>query len=440
MKRVWFAILAVALLVPGLALAQEEAPKIEITFWHAMGGWRVPLIERMVEDFNLQYPWIHVTVEYKGSYTDTLNAAIAAARAGAGPHVFHSFEVGTQLLVDSGIIVPAEDLIDQFGVIVPWEDYIPPVLNYYRVNGRLHSFPWNSSNPIVYYNKSMLDAAGVTLPRKPTYSDIIAVSQAVVDAGLAPYGITWPVHSWFFEQWMAEQGVDLVNNENGRADYATEINLLDPAAIRIVEWWKELYDRGLWVSPGRSWSQARQIFVSGQSAMLISSTSDVRAMENASVEQGFELGTAFLPIPDGTERHGVIIGGGSLWVTGDHPPEELEAAVTFVTWMSQVAQDIRWHQGTGYFPLRLTSLRALELEGWFDRFPNYRTAFDQLQETQLITATQGAMMGVFVEARSIILDAVEAVLAGDKAIQEALEEAKAIIDQSLQDYKELVGD
>ena len=85
MKRVWFAILAVALLVPGLALAQEEAPKIEITFWHAMGGWRVPLIERMVEDFNLQYPWIHVTVEYKGSYTDTLNAAIAAARAGAGP-------------------------------------------------------------------------------------------------------------------------------------------------------------------------------------------------------------------------------------------------------------------------------------------------------------------------------------------------------------------
>jgi sn-glycerol 3-phosphate transport system substrate-binding protein len=107
--------------------------------------------------------------------------------------------------------------------------------------------------------------------------------------------------------------------------------------------------------------------------------------------------------------------------------------------MSQVAQDIRWHQGTGYFPLRKTSLQALELEGWFDLHPNYSTAIKQLQETQLITATQGAMMGVFVEARSIILDAVEAVLAGDKSIEDALGEAKATIDQALQDYKDLMG-
>ncbi len=435
MKR-FFAVVLALVFATGLALGQD---KIKITFWHAMGGWRVPFIERMVQDFNLTHPWIEVTVEYKGSYTDTLNAALAAARAGAAPHVFHSFEVGTQLLVDSGIIVPLEDLIDKFNLVVPWEDYIDPVLNYYRIGGRLYCMPWNSSNPIVYYNKTMMDTAGVEVPRKPTYSDIYEISKKIVDAGVAEYGITWPVHSWFFEQWMAEQGADLVNNNNGRTDYATEINLLEPAAIRIVEWWKKLYDEGLWVSPGRSWSQARQIFISGQSAMLISSTSDVTAMENAAVEQGFELGTAFLPIPDGTERHGVIIGGGALWVTGDHPDEELQAAAEFVVWMTQVAQTIRWHQGTGYFPIRKTALKALEMEGWFERFPNYRTAFDQLVETKLITATQGALMGTFVEARSTILDAVEAVLAGEKGIEEALKEAKALIDQSLQDYKELMG-
>lgn len=430
-------LLAVLVLVSfGWAMAQE---KTQITFWHAMGGWRVEFIERMVADFNLTHPDIQVNVEYKGSYRDTLNAALAAARAGDAPHIVHSFEVGTQMNLDSGIFVPLEDLIDQYGLVVPWEDYIDPALNYYRVGGRLYCMPWNSSNPILYYNKTMLDAAGVQMPRKPTFQDIANISQAIKQQELAEYGITWNLHSWFFEQWMANMGVDLVNNGNGRNDYATEINLLDPAAIAIMQWWNQLYAQGLWVNPGReNWSQARQVFISGQAAMLISSTSDVTLMENAAVEQGFELGTAFIPVPSGYERHGVVIGGGALWVTGGHPEPELKAAAEFVVWMTQVAQTIRWHQGTGYFPVRKLAREALEMEGWFDQHPNYRTALDQLQETQPITATQGALMGNFLEARTFIEDAIEAILAGTP-IQNALANAKAKIDQGLQDYLELVG-
>ncbi len=437
MKRFLVAVLLL-LLFGGLALAGDEG-KIKITFWHAMGGWRVPFIQRMVDDFNLTHPGIEVTVEYKGSYRDTLNAALAAARAGNPPHIVHSFEVGTQMNLDSGIFVSLESLIDKYGLIVPWEDYIDAALNYYRVGGKLFCMPWNSSNPILYYNKTMLDAIGVEMPRKPTFEDIYEISKKLVEAKVAEYGITWPLHSWFFEQWMAEAGVDLVNNQNGRAGYATEINLLDPAAIEIMKWWKKLYDEGLWVNPGReNWSQARQIFISGQSAMLISSTSDVTRMENAAVEQGFELGTAFLPVSAKFGRHGVVIGGGALWITGNHPDEELKAAATFVVWMTQVAQTIRWHQGTGYFPIRKLALKALDMEGWFVTHPNHRTALDQLQETQLITATQGALMGNFLEARTFIEDAVEAILAGTP-IEKALSEAKTKIDQGLKDYLQLVG-
>ncbi|HAF71063.1 MAG: Extracellular solute-binding protein family 1 [Acetothermia bacterium 64_32] len=436
MKRGCLLVTVLVLFSFGWVLARE---KTQITFWHAMGGWRVEFIERMVADFNLTHPDIEVTVEYKGSYRDTLNAALAAARAGDAPHIVHSFEVGTQMNLDSGIFVPLEDLIDQYGLIVPWEDYIDPALNYYRVSGRLYCMPWNSSNPILYYNKTLLNAAGVEMPKKPTFEDIISISRAVKEKGLAEYGITWCLHSWYLEQWMADMGVDLVNNDNGRSGYATEINLLDPAAIKIMEWWKQLYDEGLWVNPGReNWSQARQVFISGQSAMLISSTSDVTLMENAAVEQGFELGTAFIPVPSDYERHGVVIGGGALWVTGGHPDSELRAAAEFVVWMTQVAQTIRWHQGTGYFPIRKTARTALEMEGWFDRYPNYRTALDQLQETQPITATQGALMGNFLEARTFIEDAIEAILAGTP-VPEALAGAKAKIDQGLQDYLELVG-
>jgi sn-glycerol 3-phosphate transport system substrate-binding protein len=424
------------LVVSGLVVAQE---KTEITLWHAMSGTRELLIQRMVDDFNLTHPGINVVVEYKGSYRDTLNAAQAAAVAGTAPHVLHSFEVGTQQLLDMGIFALAEDLIDEYGVVIPWDDYLAPALNYYNIGGRQASFPWNSSNSILYYNKTLLDAAGVTMPREPTFEDIIAISNAVISAGVAEGGITWPMHSWFFEQWMAELGANLVNNDNGRAGYATEINLLDPAAITIMEWWKQLYDEGLWINPGReNWSQARQNFTTQRVAMMISSTSDVNLTQNAAFEGGWEVGTAFMPVPSDYDRHGVVIGGGSLWVTKDHPDAELKAATELVVYMSQVSQDIEWHQGTGYFALRNTSLQALELEGWYELHPNYKTASDQLAETQIITATQGALSGVFPEIRTFIEDAAEEVYGGISVV-DALTKAKGLIDQALVDYKELMG-
>ena len=436
MKRVLLFVMLALLVVSGLVVAQE---KTQITLWHAMSGTRELLIQRMVDDFNLTHPGIEVVVEYKGSYRDTLNAAQAAAIAGDAPHVLHSFEVGTQQNLDMGIFAVAEDLINQYGIVIPWDDYLTPALNYYNIDGRQVSFPWNSSNSILYYNKTMLDAIGETMPREPSFEDILRIGHALMDAGVAEAGITWPMHSWFFEQWMAELGADLVNNDNGRSGYATEINLLDPAAITIMEWWKQLYDEGVWVNPGReNWSQARQNFTTQRCAMMISSTSDVNLTEKAAFEGGWEVGTAFMPVPSDYERHGVVIGGGCLWVTKDHPDAELKAATELVVYMSQVSQDIDWHQGTGYFALRTTSLQALELEGWYELHPNYKTASDQLAETQIMTATQGALAGVFPEIRTFIEDAAEEVYGG-VAVVDALTRAKGLIDQALVDYKELMG-
>jgi len=63
---------------------------------------------------------------------------------------------------------------------------------------------------------------------------------------------------------------------------------------------------------------------------------------------------------------------------------------------------------------------------------------DQLAESKLTTATQGALAGVFPEIRTYIEDAAEEVYAGG-SVQEALAKAKALIDQALVDYKELMG-
>ena len=123
-------------------LSTMGVAKVKIQFWHAMGGWRIELLQSMAEEFMKTHPDIEVEVQYTGSYRDTLNKLIAAVRAGNPPHVVQIYDIGTQVMIDGGIAVPMQDLIDSdptFDVGA----FMPQVLHYYRVNGKLYSMPFN---------------------------------------------------------------------------------------------------------------------------------------------------------------------------------------------------------------------------------------------------------------------------------------------------------
>ncbi len=430
-------VLVAVLALPIANSVAQEGENIQITFWHAFGGGRMLFIERMVEDFNYTHPGIEVQVEYKGSYRETLNAAILAAEQGNAPHVVQIFEVGTQLALDTGIFIPAEDIVGENVDLLMLDDIIAPVRNYYTVNGKLNSFPWNSSNPILYYNRDMFEAAGLDPDNPPmTFEDVEEVCQTFRETGVAEACITWPLHSWFFEQWMAEQGALLADNDNGRAGRATEVYLDGDAARRIFEWWTGLYADGYYVYSGslEDWDGANAIFISQQVPMLITSTSDVNFMQNAANENGFAIGTSYIPVPADVERNGVIIGGASLWLTADHPQEELDAALEFVLWMGNTENAVRWHKGTGYFPVRNSAVWVLEQQNWFETHPLYRAAFDQLLETQVNSATAGAILGPFLEIRTMIEEAIQSVMVEGVSVDEALANLDEMADEAVAEY------
>ncbi len=420
---------------------EEKIPEgaTVIDFWHAFGGGRKLLIERMVADYNYTHPGVYVRVENKGSYRDTLNAAILAAQQGNAPHVVQIFEIGSQLALDSGIFMPIQDVVK--GPEFQPDDYIPAVANYYKINGKFNSLPWNSSNPILYYNKDIFRAAGLD-PEKPpqTFEEMLDVCNTIVSSGAAKNCISWPLHGWFFEQWMANMGAELANNGNGRDARATEVYLDGDAAKTIVSWWKEMYDKGYYAYSGKleDWDGADAIFVSGQAAMEITSTSDVVNRQRDAAENGFELGTSYLPYPASSERQGVVVGGASIWLTKDHPDNELQAAKDFMIWFTNTENAVRWHKATGYFPVRKSAVDVLEVENWFERNPAYRAAFDQLLQTKETKATQGALIGAFPEVRTIIEQAIEKVLAGEATVDEALSAAKKDADKAIQDYNKSV--
>ncbi len=388
-----------------------------------------------MDEFNAQLsaagkPYM-IVGERKGSYPETQQAAVLAARQGNPPHLVQLYEVGSQIAVDSGIFMPVIELGD-----FDTSDYIAPVLNYYTIGGKVNSIPFNSSSPIVYANKSLMDAAGVAAV-PTTYNELLAACEAATAAGVLTadvkcFGVS--LNGWFVEQWVAEQGATLVNNDNGRSGRATEVLLTSDAVRNVFNWFKTLNDKGYYTYTGKleDWDGSDAIFTNGKVLFHITSTADLVNITRA-VGTSFELATGVLPIVDGTERNGVVIGGASIWLVRAHPVEELAVARDFALYMTNAENMVSWHKATGYYPVRNSSVDLLRAEGWFTEFPNASTAFDQLLGTTPSTATGGALMGTFQATRTIIEEALQKVLAG-ASVDAALEEAKKLADAALAEY------
>jgi sn-glycerol 3-phosphate transport system substrate-binding protein len=415
--------------------------KTKVQFWHAMSGWRIELLQSMADDFMAINPDIEVEVQYTGSYNETLNKLIAGIKGGTPPNVVQVFEIGTQSMIDGGIAVPMQTMIDKD----PTFDlgaFMPQVLNYYVVDGKLYSMPFNSSNAILFYNKDMFAAAGLD-PNKPptTYEELIAAAKALTkkdaNGNIITSGITWPLHCWFFEQYLALQDAPLVNNNNGRTGAPTKAAFNNDAALKYLNMWKELADNDYMVNTKKEdWTGARKLFLSQSVGMLMTSTSDVTALNNDGKENGFEVGAAFLPTPADSPKGGVVIGGGSLWMIDGNPQDELNATWEFVKFMAEPAQQIKWHKGTGYFPVRKDAVQELLNSGYYGENPDHIVALMQLLFAKQDYNTNGAIMGVFPEFRNTFENNVEKMLNGQLTPEQVLENTAKTTDELLEEYNE----
>ena len=405
--------------------------RIEISFWHALGdatrsGW----IQERVDEFNATQSTYKVIQEAKGSYRDTLQAAVLADRQGNPPSLVHVFEVGSQLAFDSGIFMPIGD-IGTFDT----SDYIAPVLNYYTIGGKVNSIPFNSSSPVLYINIDKLVEAGFPADYVPdTFEDMINAVETARERNVQGANISFALHAWYFEQWMAEQGAMLVNNDNGRASRATEVNLTSTAALKIGNFISELGKKDIYSYTGRfeDWDGSDAIFKGGKSIFHITSTADLGNIGKA-VEGSFKLGVGKLPIPSGEMRNGTVIGGGSIWVTKNKSEQELKGARDFALFLTNTDNMISWHKLTGYYPVRNSSVEILKNDGWFTSDAKQLVAFNQLLTTIPNSATAGALGGTLTDNRTIIEQAMQKILQGSD-VMSALKEAKILADTKLTEY------
>jgi len=429
-------------LVPLVSVAAQD--NIEITFVHIFGGEndsRGAVVQQIANAFMAENPGVTVVpVSTSTDYTEVFNNALLAADQGDAPNIVQVEEGLTQQAADSEYFVPVSDVASE-EQLATLEDILPVIRSYYSIGDNIWSLPWNSSNPILYYNRGMFEAAGLDPDDPPsTFAEITTACEALVASNPDLSGcINWPMAAWFAEQWVAMQSGLLADNNNGRDARASAMLYDSPEMLNVLNWWNELADAGYYIYSGTANDYTGEgiAFLSQQTAMTINSTAGLTLFTQFAAAQGVDLGVTRLPLPTEDATNGVTVGGASVWLSADQTPEELQASVDFIFFLTNTQNDILWHQGSGYIPNRTSSIEQLTADGWFNENPNFRIAVDQLSESQENTATAGAVVGPSAEVRDFLIQAFQSVVDGGEDPAIALQAAKEQADALLAEYNSL---
>lgn len=415
---------------PAKKIELKDGEKVKVTFWHAMGGGPGKAIDSLVADFNKSQTKVEVEAVYQGTYDEALQKMKAAGPN--GPTMIQVYEIGSRFMIDSGLITPVQQFIDAD----KWKnDLEPNIAAYYTMNGKLNSLPFNTSTPIVYYNKDAFKKAGLDPNKFPqTYAEFQDVAKKLTvknGSETTQYGASIAMYGWFFEQLLATHGANFIDNENGRKDKATKALADSKEGVEILDFMNQMVKDGSAVNLGRKTADTQAAFVAGKVAITMDSTAALAGILNGAK---FDVGTAFMPKDTKNDKAGVIIGGGSLWITNLKSEKEQWAAWEFAKYVSTPEVQAKWHEATGYFPVNKTTYDLQSVKDLHAKRPQFKTAIDQLRASKVSPITQGAVMGVFPQARQVIEGAMENVITGKKSSADALKEANAEITKQIQSY------
>jgi sn-glycerol 3-phosphate transport system substrate-binding protein len=405
----------------------------DVHFWHAMTGQLNDAVDALAKKFNERQHDYEVKPLYKGTYPETLTAAMAAYRSKTPPHIVQVFDVGTQTMLLSGAIMPVFQLMREQGMVIDWSDFIQPVLSYYSTNGRLYSMPFNSSTPILYYNKDAFQKAGLSPDRPPiTWKEVEEFSRRIISAGAAKCGFStgWP--SWIlFENMAAWHNLPFATNQNGFGGVEPQLlvngEFQGKLIGRLVSWQAEhLYSYG-----GRM-DDPDPKFMRGECAMYLQSSALIGRFARS---VRFKWGTGQLPHWGPPYKKGTSIpGGATLWVMQGLPPTDYRGIAQFFKFLAEPDQQAVWHQTTGYVTLTNASLKYLGQTNHFLRNPDQWTAFAQLTSGNNTPNTQGIRLGNFVAVRNAIEGELENILARKKSVQQGLDDAVAKGNEILKEF------
>ena len=408
----------------------SEVDGTEISFWHSMGGVNGQAIDELVQKFNNENEYgITVKAQYQGEYDDSLNKLKSAQIGNMGADLVQVYEIGTRFMIESGWTIPMQNMIDADNYDVSQIE--PNLAAYYTIDDQLYSMPFNSSTPIMYYNKEMFEKAGITeIP--DSLEGIEAIGDKLLNEGGAGEVMSLGIYGWFFEQFIGKQGLEYANNGNGRTEAATAVAFDENgAAENILTAWKSLYDKGYAPNVGKGGDAGLADFSAGKSAITLGSTASLKQILQ-DVNGKFEVGTAYFPKVKSTDEGGVSIGGASLWALDNKDPKKTRATWEFIKFLISPESQAYWNAQTGYFPVTTAAQEEPVFKENVEKYPQFETAIDQLHDSS--PEYVGALLSVFPEARATVESEIENLLNGNTDVKTTVKNMADAINKSIEEY------
>lgn len=403
-----------------LASVAVASAATELQWWHAMTGANNEVVETLAKEFNEKQAEYKVVPVFKGTYPETLNAGIAAFRAKAQPAIIQVFDVGTGVMMAAeGAVVPVAEVLEKGGYSFDKSQYLPGIVNYYsRPDGTMLSFPYNSSSPILYINKTVFEKAGLDANNPPkTWPEVFDAARKIKSSGAAPCGFTSTWLTWIhLENFAAWNNVSYATNENGLAGGTPELKVNGELFVQHFQSIADLAKDGVFRYGGRT-SEAKQLFLSGECGIMTESSGGLGDV----IKSGMAYATGQLPYYPDHGPQNTIPGGASLWVFGGLDEPAYKGVAEFFNFLSQTEIQSRLHQVSGYLPVTLAAYEATKTSGFYEKNPGRETPVSQMMGKAPTENSKGVRLPNLPQVRDIANEEFEAMLNGQQDAKAALD-------------------
>jgi sn-glycerol 3-phosphate transport system substrate-binding protein len=426
------------------AAAKSSSKPVPITMWHSMTSANLTTLTNLTNAFNSSQSDVHVNLVAQTSYGDTQTAYTTALSGGVSqlPDVVQWESELIQILIDSQSVVPAASAIaaDHYS----FKDFVPSMVNYFKVNGTQWAMPFNTSSQVLYFDQNALTKAGLDPTNPPgTLAELRAAAQKIVSSGTAKYGMSLKLDYTNFELWMALGGQTTLNHDNGRSGRATAVTFDDPLGKSIFEWWGAMLSDNLAQSTSFTTFDNLLAIGSGIAPITIDTSASLGTI--IQVLSGGEypnvkLGVAPLPLPTAKrpKTGGAFVGGAGLYMVKKSTPATIDASWQFIKFLATPQSQATWAAGTGYVPVRKSAVNLAPLAATWAAEPGFKVAYTQLLASPSDPATAGPVSGAAPQIGGVAINNALSTLASGGSPKGAIAQAAENCDAAISSYNERV--
>jgi sn-glycerol 3-phosphate transport system substrate-binding protein len=410
-------------LVLGLGMAYATPVEVSVAYPVAVDAPITAILKGWAADYQAKNPDVKITLVFSGGYGDVKTAVQTAIQGGAkAPTLAVLLATDVYDLVNAKLVDSLDDLVaaapDGKAFVA---DFLPAYMGNSTYKGKLWSVPFQRSAVVLYYNADAFAAAKLTPPK--TWDELAKDAQALtIDGGKTRWGIEVPSDNpyWLF------QPLAIGNGKNVFTDDVT-VNFNAPEVVGAVQNYIDLSAKYQATPAGvqASWGSSTQNFAAGKTAMVIHTTGSLAGILKSAQ---FKVGVMAVP---GKKGPASVTGGGNLYLTAGHTPEERKAAFAFAQFLLDPARVAAFSAATGYIPNRKAAANTAEYKAWLTKVPQAADAVAALASAQPELATQN----VNAIRTTIFNKYLQSAFNGTMTAQAAMDAAQKDAEKALADYK-----